>query len=1042
MSTVRLLEAIPHGRLSSHYTANIRAGAIAIPFLCLALTSMAQDRQVEFKHLTVADGLSHSQVNAIAQDHQGFLWFGTRAGLNRYDGYECRAFTHNPDDTASLSGNFILSLLVTQDGKLWIGTQGEGIDCYDPVTGSISVYRREFGVQPPTVVFLLEDSGGDLWAGTTFGLYRVVRDSSHTVFELFSDREDERVGSVRALHEDHDGNIWIGTETGVKELTLANRHARRFIAYPHDSNDPLSPGDGIVHGIASDRHGGIWVGTRRGSVRRLDAAAGKVKQYLSDVQERSLYVDNRGDIWVGTLDQGLYAITIDDSGRSQLHTFKHEPDNPHSLGANEVGCIFQDRTGKLWVGTNGGGVSMIDPIGPKFVHYAHIPNDPSSLSDNIVKGLAEDIHGNIWVGTHGGGLDILQSGSHHFLHHQPISKNPTDNLVISIMTRRNGEVWAAFTFSGLLRIFPDGRSIHYQHNPGDTTGLVGINVIRTMYEDRAGKVWIGTHGFGLLMYNQSTDKFVRFSNIPGDSTSLSDNHVWSIAQDGRGYLWVGTWLRGVNRLDPWQGSFQRFPRGSKRQNGANDPPVLFITEDLTGRIWMGTAGDGLDMLEPASKTFTHYHEGHGFPDNMVYGILVDRRNTLWVGTGKGLVHFEPETGSMRLFDVSDGVQSTEFIQGSCCKARDGRMYFGGINGFNVFDPDSITLNPIPPPVVLTRFEVFDKEISMPRAMPSVKEIVLGRDQNFFSFEFAALDFTAPTKNKYSYRLDGFDKGWSTAGNRRRASYTNVGPGTYTFRVKGSNNDGVWNEEGASVIITVLPAFWETLWFRLLAAAVVASIAYSFYHYRVNKLLAIQQTRERIARDLHDEVSAILSGISFFSRSVNDDAGNRLSEKSSHFMALINRSSTEVLELLHDIIWSINPEGDRVDNIAAKLRRYASDLCESRSIRYVISIPETLPTRSVGAEKRKNFWLLYKEMVTNAVRHSECSELKIQLAFKDDGMVHLQVSDNGRGFDPIGKDGRNGLKNIRARAGALNAQLLLETAPGKGTSWNLHCPLLG
>jgi len=420
---------------------------------------------------------------------------------------------------------------------------------------------------------------------------------------------------------------------------------------------------------------------------------------------------------------------------------------------------------------------------------------------------------------------------------------------------------------------------------------------------------------------------------------------------------------------------------------------------------------------------------------------VDERENLWISTGRGIVRFDPSTHALRVFDVSDGLQSTEFLQGSCCKGKDGRMYFGGINGFNVFHPDSIRLNPTPPPVVITRFAVFDREPELPRAIEATREIVLERNENFFSFEFAALDFTAPEKNRYAYRLEGFDRDWVMTGNRRLASYTNVDPGTYVFRVRGSNNDGVWSPDGAAIVVRVLPAFWETWWFRVLVAALLSGMAYGLYRYRVNQLLAVERTRERIARDLHDEISSILSGISYFSRSVHDDTGNSLSEKSSRFVSLIQRSSTEVLELLHDIIWSINPEGDEFANIVATLRRHASDLCESRSIRHAITIPHTPPRRKVSPEKRKNFWLVYKEMVTNAVRHSGCGEIAIGIEWDDNGTVHLRVSDDGHGFDPGGTNGRNGLKNIHARAKSLQGRLQLTTAPGAGTRWHLECPLL-
>ena len=522
---------------------SLRVLAVLLGGLVSSNISEAQNHDIEFKHLTVSEGISHSQVNAIVQDNQGFMWFGTRAGLNRYDGYECKVFAHNPDDSSSLSGDFILSLYVTRDGRLWIGTQGRGLDCYDPVTGRISVYRREFGTRVPNVVCLLEDAAGVLWAGTTNGLYRVLRDSSQIRLELFRDRGLDSLqshGSIRALYQDQDGTVWIGTDQRVKCLRPESRDRRTFISYPSAADDPGSLGEGIVHGITSDKGRGIWVGTRRGSVRKLDVSTGKVSRFLQDVQERALLTDRNGNIWVGTLDQGVFKISDPASDTPVLVHFRNEPDNPVSLGGNDVECVYEDRAGRIWIGTNGAGISIIDPAARKFIHYHHVPNDPTSLSNDIVKALAHDVHGNVWIGTYGGGLNMLQSGTRTIAPYSLGSADPKDHLITSVLARRNGEVWASFSFSGLLRILPGGgRQIRYKHSPGDTTGLVGINVVRTMYEDSRGRVWVGTHGFGVLRYDQSADVFTRLSSVPDDSTSLSGNHVWSIFEDHQGYIWFG-----------------------------------------------------------------------------------------------------------------------------------------------------------------------------------------------------------------------------------------------------------------------------------------------------------------------------------------------------------------------------------------------------------------------------------------------------------------------------------------------------------------------
>jgi ligand-binding sensor domain-containing protein len=999
----------------------------------------------EFRHFSVAEGLSHSQVNAIVQDRQGFIWFGTRAGLNRYDGYQCKVFRNDPDDSTSLSGDVILALCVTRDGLLWIGTQGKGLDCYDPVTGSIAHVRLSGVIGQPSVISFLEEPDGSLLTGTSQGLYRVLRNGPRPSTTLLPDSavDDPSDGwnTVRTIAEDAGGNLWMGTEVGVKMLENGGRTGgafRRITPY-RGPGPPMAAG--IVNSIVRDSLGWIWIGTRRGSVWRVNPETQANEEVLSDVQVRDLMVDRAGNVWAGTIDRGLFRIEIDPHGGLETCNLVHEPDNPASLGANEVGSIFEDRSGKLWIGTNGAGVSIIDPIGRKFLHYHHIPNDPNSLADNLVRGLAEDPHGNLWIATFGGGLNVLQQKGDRFRRISDSKGEARDHQVTSIVARRNGEVWAGFAFSGLLRIAPDGRhQRRYRHTPGDPGGLAGINVIRTMIEDRSGDLWIGTHGFGLLRYRQSPENFARYNARQRDSTTLSSNHIWALFEDSKGFLWAGSWNRGISRLDPSRGSFEQFIHRRGDSTSISDYPVLCITEDRAGRIWIGSAGGGLQMIAPPYRSFVRYTAGHGFTDNMVYGILVDRTNCLWVSTSKGLTRFDPSSGDLRVFDENDGVQSREFVQGACCLGSDGRMYFGGINGFNAFHPDSIAINPVPPPVVITRFSVFDTEIRLPRSITATSAITLGREQNFFSFEFTALDYTAPAKNRYAYRLEGFDRDWVDAGTRRLATYTNVGPGEYLFRVRGSNNDGIWNNAGAALTVTVLPAVWETWWFRILIAAAIAGFIYAIYANRINKILAVERTRERIARDLHDEISATLSGISFFSRAVHTDPQNALSEQSAHFMSLIHQSSTDILELLHDIIWSINPQGDHFDNIVAKCRRYASDLCESRSIRHDIVVPEIVPTRSVDTERRKNFWLLYKEMVTNAVKHSNCSALTIRLAFEPNGMVRLHLADNGTGFDPSVKTAQHGLKNIRSRAEFLGADLALHTAPGKGTTWEFACRL--
>jgi hypothetical protein len=368
------------------------------------------------------------------------------------------------------------------------------------------------------------------------------------------------------------------------------------------------------------------------------------------------------------------------------------------------------------------------------------------------------------------------------------------------------------------------------------------------------------------------------------------------------------------------------------------------------------------------------------------------------------------------------------------------MFFGGVNGFNVFHPDSIRDNPHIPPVVITSFRIFNEEAALGQTYPSVRNIVLSYDQNFFSFEFAALDYTIPERNQYACMLEGVDPGWVNIGTRHYAGYTHIDPGEYLFKVRASNSDGVWNNEGAIISVTILPPYWETWWFRLLGGfALVGSLAL-LYRYRVNKLLEVERTRNRIARDLHDEVSATLSGINYFAQAISGEAGSGVSSGSLKFLSLIQESAMDVQESMSDIIWSINPENDDWNHVMAKLRRYASDLFDSKGILYTIDTPQVTPTKPLSMERRRHFWLIYKEMITNVARHSACSEATVAITLDQGRTVQLVVSDNGRGFDPEKATDRNGNKNIRSRAEAIGGTLRIDTGPGKGTRWELVFPV--
>jgi signal transduction histidine kinase len=440
--------------------------------------------------------------------------------------------------------------------------------------------------------------------------------------------------------------------------------------------------------------------------------------------------------------------------------------------------------------------------------------------------------------------------------------------------------------------------------------------------------------------------------------------------------------------------------------------------------------------------FKRYLVKNGLPNNVVYGILTDDDGNLWMSTNNGLSSFNPAKNKFRNFDVNDGLQSNEFNHEAFAKDRDGRMYFGGVNGLNYFYPKDISTNPIAPNVVITDIKINNKTItgfseyaSLPKALYLTDSIRLPHDQNMIGFEFAALDFSAPMKNQYQYKLEGFNDNWINSYNTHTATYTNLDPGTYVFRVKGSNKDGIWNEDGASLTITILPPWYETWWFRTLMVLTFLFAVYAIYRYRLQQALKLVAVRNRIATDLHDEIGSNLSNISIFSNVAQQIDDNK---KNVSLLKKISEYSQASQESMSDIVWMINPDNDRFENIMTQMRRYAAEIFEALNCNFVISFDEKLNGIKLNMDERKNLYLIYKEAINNLAKYSGCSEVSIELKLYR-GMINMVLKDNGKGFDldAVGKG--NGLTNMRKRADMLKGRLTINTSPGKGTEIELNFP---
>lgn len=1039
---------------------------ILAALILLAPSLAAQPRGLRFTHISQDDGLSQSTVNAIAQDGQGFLWFGTQDGLNRYDGYSVSVFRHSALDTSSISDNAVWSLARDRRGDVWIGTMRGGLNRYDVTTGRFSSFRHDpadrWSLPEDNVTAVFEDSRGWIWAGTmTSGVCRLdpATGRFHRYASVPEDPATISDNTVWGVTEDQRGTIWLATWGGVSEVRPDGRDSTRIAAVRHLPlpGDPQSLPGMNIRTVLADREGGLWVGTWGGGLAYRAPGAKGFRTFrhmpgepgsVSSDRILSLHQDPNGDLWVGTGDAGLDLL------RRGSDTFVHhrsDPKRPGSLSNDIICSAISDRSGALWIGTGAGGVHMTDARLNRFPHHRDDGDDPSDMNGNDVWAILEDRGGDLWVGTYGDGLNRIDRRSGKALQYTHDPRSPrslSHNNVLALCQTRSGDLWVGTEGGGanLLRAAADGFE-RFITIPGNDNSLAQ-NEVTCILEDRRGDIWFGTNSDRLDRYTPATGRFVHYLLGGPDSTGPAGTAVMALHEARNGDVWVGTLSGGLARYDAARDRFVLYRYDPAGADGLNNSTVLSIHEDRDGRVWLGTYGGGLNMLDPSGGTWRHVTESDGLPNNVVYGILPDRRGRLWLTTNKGLARFDPAGGGVRTFDARDGLQGNEFNQGSHAIGRNGEMFVGGINGFNAFHPDSVRDNQDVPPVYITSFRVFDRPVPLPRAVPALQQVTLPHDRNFFSVEFVALNFAAPEKNRYAYMLEGLDPGWIDAGTRRYASYTNLDPGDYTLRVRGSNNDGIWNDQGASLAITIVPPYWRTWWFRLLAAAATAALLFLMYRYRVRKLLEIERLRTSIATDLHDDIGSTLTEIALVSDVGRREVDSALStgrldapgaQRLSSILEDIGGTSRGLIDAMNDIVWAVDPKNDSFDVLLLRMKNHAARVLEAKGINYEIDIPSELSALGLPLAFRRRLFLIFKEAVNNILRHARPARVFLTME-REGGNLVMTVSDDGVGFDPESVARGNGLRNMEERAASLGGSLSIASSRAAGTAITLRVPI--
>ncbi len=1037
------------------------------PFLHISLCALlinvivnngfSQKSQYIFNQITIENGLSNNSITCILKDSRGFIWIGTTDGLNRYDGYSFVIYKNNPLDSNSISDNFISSIIEDFSGNLWIGTQGGGLSMYNIYNEQFKAFYYDPGdVQsiPSNFIFhhnsLLPDNDSILWVGTNNGLCSY--DFNDGLFKrrpLSGEEGQTEFKDIRVIFEDEKNILWIGTNSGLVKYFKNSGNIKIF---KNQKNNLKSISNNIITCISEDNSGNeLWVGTEDG-LNIFNKGTGEFKRYfskkgntntISDNSITSIIKDETGNFWIGTKSGGLNKFDVS----SKLFThWKYDLTNPEGISDNYVDYLFYDRGGLLWIGTVNKGINLLDIKEKQFKLIRNDPANPNSLSYNTIRAIYEDSEGIIWIGTYGGGLNkYYKDNFTHYLHHPENINSLSHNIVTTIHEDISGNLMVGTWGGGLNKL--DKKSGKVTRNMLEVPEFVS-----DIYEDNNHRLWIGCNG-GLYVYDQEDKSLVRFDSEQDIKRKLTATSINKIVRDYLGNLWIGT-FDGLNKIvfkpnSPLLDTIIHFAENPSDINSMSDNRIITLYEDSKGNLWIGTYAGGLNKLKSnnsdtaknLSVQFTYYTDEDGLSGNTIYGILEDDNGYLWISTNQGLSKFNPVEETFYNFDVVDGLQGSQFYWRACMRSRSGEMYFGGINGLNVFNPSDIKLSGGFPKVLITNLQLFNKSVKVGKrdegrqilfkSIIFTDKIKLTRKDYAFAFEFAALTFKSQNKIKYAYILENFDDNWiNTDAMKRYATYSHLRPGDYTFKVKSTNKDGIWNNDVTEIKITVLPAYWETIWAFFVYGIILLLLLYYFRSqvlarakYRHN--LQLERIEREKAEEYNDMKLRFFTNISHeFKTPLTLILGpinkllslHKLDSKIKEQLSLMHSGSKRLLRLVSQLM-----EFRKVETGHLELKISKNDIItvlkdtafsfKSKSIQNKIKYSLKIPVKSAFVWFDQNVveTIVYN-LLSNAFKFTpENGKIRLSLKFmnekgeiiipnqKDERFLQLKVSDTGIGI---------------------------------------------
>jgi signal transduction histidine kinase/ligand-binding sensor domain-containing protein len=858
----------------------------------------SQSNSIEFDKYSTNDGLSNGYISSIYQDSRGFVWIGTSNGLNRFDGITFKTYYSDKKDSTTLPSSGINSIIEDSLGNIWIATFN-GLCLYNSRNDNFirknTLVNKTIQIDFSTTGLFL-DQMGFLWISTYFGILRIepgknVTKSNTINAEIFLldeyDIEDTYFYNSVKITEDNNGNIWAASSSS--HIFLFNKDKQLFT--PYLINHPeVSSFVNKAKSIIVDSDGDFFISIEECGLLMWNRKKDEFKLFKPDGTNKTpkgsilnpICEDKNGMIWIG--DRYSEGISIFNKKTGEFTYCQQEDANPYSLLTNKINTIYCDRNGIMWIGTIIG-MNKYSPGKSKFNRYFSIFDRKDKLSSNNILCFEESKNGNIWIGTDGGGLNMLDRKSGKFTQYQHNPSKPnsiSSNAITSICEDHEGTVWMG-TYNGGLAKMKGGKFFAYFPENGNPYSISNQHVWY-VYEDSKKNLWVATLNSGLELFDRESNRFYHYTRNKNDSTSLCNNALFGIFEDSKQNLYI-TSYRGVSVVDLKNYDFSKLPptilfknlTHYENRNSISNNNVYCVNEDRDGNLWFGTLGSGIDKMDRVTGKFNNYSTKDGLPGNSIKSILFDEEDNLWLGTDNGLAKFNPNTKEIVVFDRMDGLLNKNIISWST-KTKDGEMFFGGPDGFNSFYPEQVKsiINQRKPNIIITQLKIFNTPVAtnqkinnrtiLKSDISTIHELNLTYKENFFTFEFVALDFTTPEKNKYAYIMEGFDNDWIQCGSKREANYTNLDPGTYTFRVKASNNDGVWNDEGTSLLIHISPPWWETWLFRIVVLLSIISGITIFVFYRISyfknqkiqleklvdkKTSELQQANNELIKRTHD-----------------------------------------------------------------------------------------------------------------------------------------------------------------------------------------------